>query len=144
MAYTATVTAYDGETPAPSASENFILAAHNTPFEVVGLAFINVSTDLASAATVYTGNIYTPLVAEQAGLTILAADAYPKQQIADLLKDVAKEIKLLDYVPSAPLLSPLPRPWAKSKASKPRWPLTLRTNPINGTDARPHGLVGAA
>jgi hypothetical protein len=80
-------------------SETFILAAHNTAFESVGLSFIDANKWLAEGQHAKV-NIYLSLKAEQSGLTLLASDGYPKQQMHELLKDVAKELQILHYVPS--------------------------------------------
>ena len=68
--YSAAVAYYDGQptqgVPTVRASETFILAAHDTAFESVGLSFIDANKWLAAGPPAEV-NIYLSLAAEQSG-----------------------------------------------------------------------------
>jgi hypothetical protein len=86
----------------PQASDTFIVAEHDTAFEAVGFSFGYVDSVGSKADS----RIFQELQTERAGLTILAADGYPKQPIHELLKDVATELKILDFTAGNDMYAP--------------------------------------
>ena len=84
---------------APDAIESVIVAQHETPFEVVGLAFNDVNSQLV--AEPFFISIAQELQAEQAGLQILSNDGLAPNKLGKLLDDVGQELKVLNFTPQS-------------------------------------------
>jgi hypothetical protein len=97
--YSATAFAPD----APSANQpadTFIVATHATAFEVVGMAFLDVSQQLVGEPFIL--SIDQELTAEKAGLqTLLKHDAFPAGPLHKLIADIGKELTALDFTPQS-------------------------------------------
>jgi hypothetical protein len=101
---------YDVGVSTPSASptvkgtDTIIVANHATAFEVVGMAFLDVSQQLVDEP--FVSSIGQELTAEKAGLQILLnpanRDAFPIGPLHELLNDVNKELRILGSVPPDP------------------------------------------
>lgn len=84
---------------ATDATETFIVAEHATAFEVVGMAFIDVSQQLLPKEP-FIVSIGQELIAEKAGLqTLLEYDAFPAKPLNELIKDIDKELMAIDFTP---------------------------------------------
>jgi hypothetical protein len=94
---------YSATADAPSANQaadTFIVATHATAFEVVGMAFLDVSQQLVGEPFIL--SIDQELTAEKAGLqTLLKHDAFPAGPLHKLIADIGKELTALDFTPQS-------------------------------------------
>jgi hypothetical protein len=82
-----------------SPNETVILATQHTAFEVVGMAFLDVSTALTTTAPLK-ASVFADMTAEAAGLqTLLHYDALPAKPMNTLISEVSKELSILDFSP---------------------------------------------
>jgi hypothetical protein len=98
--YSATASAPDAPSAANQPTETFIVATHATAFEVVGMAFLDVSQQLVNEPFIL--SIHQELTAEKAGLqTLLKHDAFPAKPLHELIADIGKELTALDFTPQS-------------------------------------------